>query len=159
MPGELFAEAAREKLAAFIEAGLPAKLAEVEVERALVVGAIGRPSAVIRGSDPRDPRDNKVEVYVLRGGPAALGDRTLFNYQLEVAFTLLSSDAQILPVQTRALQWDSAFWKLLGKGGSTLGGTVNAALCRNIEHAAVSVPQGGHLAVAVAAVTLTRQEP
>lgn len=133
MANEVFAERAVELLAAFIETNLPTRLAEVETLQSLQANELGRPGVVLRGVEPAEPRDGKVEVYAQRCGPENLNDRTVFSYALEVVFTLHSGDAQLRVVQKRMWRWISAWWRLMSKGGSTLNGTVQAALCSEVE--------------------------
>lgn len=158
MAGERFALKAREKLSAYIETNLPAQLAAVETAMGLDAGLLGRPSSVVRGFNPADARDNKVEVYVNGNGPKNLIDRQLFDAHLEVAFTLLAADALVVPVQERLLRWESAWWLLMDKGATTLGGTVNAALCSSFSQDTVHAPNGTQIAIGVAQVLVTIQE-
>lgn len=158
MAGERFGLKAREKLAAFIEAGLDAQLAAVEAAMSLPALEIGRLSSVIRGFNPADHQDNKVEVYVLGGGPKNLVDRQLFDFRLEVAFTLFAADAQVVPVQERLLRWEFAWWQLMNKGGTTLGSSVVGATCSSFSQDTARAPNGTQFAVGVAAVTVTVQE-
>lgn len=158
MANERFGLKAREKLAAYIDANLSTHLAAVETVLGLAALAIGRPSVVIRGFNPADPRDNKVEVYQLNGGPKNVIDRQLFDYQLEVAFTLHAADADPLLVQERLAQWEWAWWLLLSKGGSTLGGTVTGAVCTSMAQDSARVNPGRHVAIGVAPVRVTIQE-
>lgn len=158
MANERFGLKAREQLAAYIAANIAAHLATVEAALALPALSLGRPAAVIRGYDPKTHIDNKVEVYVLGGGFKNAIDRQLFDYRAEVAFTLLSSDAQVLPVQERLLRWEWAWWLLMGKGGTTCGGTVVAAISPAFTQDTARAPNGNQFAVGVAPVAVTIQE-
>lgn len=159
MAGELFAEAAREDLAAFIEAGLPAQLAAIEAARGLGANSLGRPAAVLRGNDHSDPRDNKVEVESLRTpGPLNGIDRSIFMHELTVAFTLFSVDSQSLPVKTRMLQWETAYWRLMDLGASTLGGKCLGAWSSEFSKDSMATPNGTQIVVGLARVQIQRRE-
>lgn len=158
MPGERFALKAREMLAAYIQSDLPTHLAAVEVALGLTAGIIGRPSVVLRGEDVNDPRDNKVEVYVPQGGPKNVLSRDLFDYELEVAITLFSPDADPISAEERLMRWESAWWLLMGKGGTNCNRTVVGAVCENFAMDKTRGPKGSQIAIAVAPVRVTIQE-
>lgn len=157
MAGERFGMKAQEKLAAYIEANLATHLAAVEVAQGLADQAIGRPSVVLRGFHPADPRNNRVEVYWHEGGPRNAIDRQLFAYDCEADFTLHAADGDPLELQKRMGRWETAWWLLMSKGGSTLGGTVNGAVCMKASTDS-SRTKTGHIAVLAAMVTVTIQE-
>jgi hypothetical protein len=156
-----FAEAAREQLALFIEAAAPAglagALANVETAQSLAAGSLGRP-LVVRGVDPSDPRDNKVEVSVHESGTKNTIDRSLFDYHAQVVMTLFSVDSQVLTVQQRLLRWETAWWNLMSKGGSSLGGTVVAAICTSFSKDGTRLPTGAQIVVGMADILIRRQE-
>lgn len=160
-----FSEAAREDLAAFLEAQFPAALAAVEAAQSLAANSLGRPKSkagantVVRGFDPSDLSDGKVEVYVLTSKSLAQAkDRTLFQYEAEVSITLFSNDAQVLPVQTRLSRWESAWWSVMSKGATTCGNKFQSAICGDFGQDTAKGPKGGHMAMAIARVTLIRTE-
>lgn len=157
MAGERFAMKAQEKLAAYIEANLATHLAAVEAAQSLEDDAIGRPSVVLRGFHPADPRNNRVEVYWSKGGPKNAIDRQLFVYDCEVDFTLHAADGDPIALQTRLSRWEAAWWLLMSKGASTLGGTVNGAVCMEASTDSART-KAGHIAVLAALVTVTIQE-
>lgn len=158
MAGERFGQRARELLAAYIQTNLATHLAAVETAQALAALSIGRPSVVLRGFNPADPRDNKVEVHILKGGPKNVIDRQLFDYAVEVDFTLHAADAEPLLVQERLLQWESAWWLLTNKGATTLGGTVNGCVCTEMSMDSARSKPGQHVAIGVALAVVTIQE-
>lgn len=155
-----FAEAAREQLANYIEDNLGTHLTAVETAESLTANSLGRPAVVLRGANPSDTRYPRVEVEVLESGPPQFGDTSIFVYQLEVTFLLRSTDALVLPLQEKLLRWESAWWRLMSRGASDLGGiaNVNAALCGRVAKDYAEAPAGGHLAIAVAEVEIHRQE-
>jgi hypothetical protein len=120
-----FSEKAVESLAAFIEAGLPAKLRTVETEVGLGVQGLEDPASVLRGQDEAFGRSPLVEVWEETLASGEPGDETAsVGCMIGFAFT---GDGDLVAGQLNLRRYQTAMLKLL-QGDRTLSGTVAGSI-------------------------------